>query len=124
HWLTPEDTPIADAPAWLTQTLREGKAKQKEKANANPTGKVSILTVQADEDLISHAGSGDGLRNSTLCRLVGIHLARGESQEAIEALALAWAERCSPPYDEQRARDCVRQLAAKHESKAKPKAEP
>lgn len=71
-----------------------------------------------DEDLATHAGAPDGQHNATLCKLVGVHLARGEAEEAILPLALAWAGKCQPPYDEAEVRRAVVDLTAKERAKS------
>ena len=35
-----------------------------------------------------------------MCRLLGVHLSRGDSPATVESLALAWAARCDPPIPE------------------------
>jgi hypothetical protein len=50
-----------------------------------------------------------------LCKLVGVHLARGDSPDAIEPLALAWAEKCSPPLPEVEVLRTLNSLTAKHQ---------
>ena len=75
-----------------------------------------ILTVgSGPDDLHNHTGVGKGQRNATLCRLVGVHLARGEGVEQIESLASAWGEKCDPPMLERDVLRTVRSLATKHE---------
>ncbi|MBL8798265.1 MAG: bifunctional DNA primase/polymerase, partial [Planctomycetia bacterium] len=73
-WLVPMETPLAEAPAWLVQKLKEQKAKPTAKPTV-ATAKPSMVLHVEVEDLQSHAGAGEGERNATLCRLVGIALA-------------------------------------------------
>ncbi len=44
-----------------------------------------------------------------------MHRARGDDPEAIEPLALAWAECCSPPLEEAEVVRTLTSLAAKHQ---------
>jgi hypothetical protein len=85
-----EGVPLADAPAWcLGEPQRGGVAK----------GESNPWVVQAPgDDLLTHPGSPEGERHSTLCRLAGIHLARGDSPTSIMGMAEAWAARCNPPF--------------------------
>lgn len=79
---------IADAPAWLLENKNY---------NTSPVTE-SPWIVQTAEDLTTHPGSGEGTRHSDLCRLVGKHIARGDSLETILFLAENWSDKCSPPY--------------------------
>jgi hypothetical protein len=91
----PWEVALAEAPKWCVGS---------EASHAMPHGLP--LTQTADpwvvqscgDDLLSHLGSPKGERHTTLCRLVGIHLARGDSEPSILALAEAWAGRCKPPF--------------------------
>jgi Bifunctional DNA primase/polymerase, N-terminal/Primase C terminal 1 (PriCT-1)/Protein of unknown function (DUF3987) len=102
EWLTPLDIPLADAPAWLLAMVAQTPtAKPELNALANTSGGI-VLTMGSAEpgDFTTHAGEEEGKRNDTLCRLVGVHLRRGDSPATVEALALAWAQRCEPPLPE------------------------
>ena len=92
--IRPWEAPIAETPAWLL-----GK-KPKPKASADADSPWVVREALAD--LLSHPGSPEGERHKTLCQLVGIHLARGDSESTVYALAEAWAERCQPPFGEWR----------------------
>jgi hypothetical protein len=112
EWLVPPDKPLAEAPQWLLDMVN-GRIGTR---CASATSDSMTLTVQpATADLATHAGVGEGQRNATLCRLIGVHLARGDDPEAIEPLALAWAERCSPPMDQAEVLRTLNSLAAKHQ---------
>lgn len=109
EWTVPPETPLADVPPWLLAMLGEASARPAK------TTKCLTLTVQVSgEDLETHRGACEGQRNAVLCRLIGVHLARGDDPNDIEALALAWAERCSPPMDEAEVLRTLGSLAAKH----------
>jgi len=92
----PWEMPIADAPAWCYGT----KPTPKESADA-PSANPWIVRPAGD-DLLSHPGSPEGERRRTLCQLVGVHLARGDSESSVCTMAEAWAKRCSPPLDDWR----------------------
>lgn len=130
-WLTPMTTPLAVAPAWLVVMIQQCKAHARGEAAGmdNGIGKGQpgtavrsnglMLTVSPPTpDLRNSPGVGDGSRNAQLCRLVGVHLARGDDEAEIEALALAWAQRCDPPMPESRVRDTLRRLRHKHQAAA------
>ena len=55
-------------------------------------------------------------RSPTLCRLVGIHLCKGDSESSIRAMASAWAKRCTPPLEDWESH--VAKLLAKERAKA------
>ena len=108
EWVVPPDTPLAEPPQWLMTLLDSGPRV------AAPTGLK--LTVQATgEDLTTHSGASEGQRNATLCRLIGVHLARGDDPAEIETVAMEWAGRCSPPVEESEVLRTLDSLAAKHE---------
>jgi hypothetical protein len=140
-WLTDLDTPLADAPEWLLALVKaEAKANTQATPNAGAPAQASLndvaiaqghclTTAQQTQavgmvlmmsedigDLRTHSGAGEGERNATLCRLAGIHLARGESESEIELLALAWATRCDPPYPERDVQRTIHALAQKHDN--------
>jgi hypothetical protein len=93
----PWEVPIAPAPDWLVAMLAKPKG-----AKAPATGKPvpSPWVVQAEHDLRTHPGIGEGQRRVTLCRLVGAHLGKGDQAEAIWQWASEWASRCNPQFDE------------------------
>jgi hypothetical protein len=116
------DTPLAECPAWLLD-LAAPAAKPVTSGNAIHCSGLTLnaspaLTLTIAPDLSNHPGAGEGERNAMLCRLVGIHLARGEALADVEALALAWAGRCHPPLPEAKASDTVRRLGRKEQAKA------
>ena len=91
---------MAEAPSWSCVT--PSKVVKKTPAPTEDDG----WTVQAaGADLLTHPGAtaraqgGEG-RRPTLCRLVGLHLARRDSPSTVMAMAEAWAERCTPPLDD------------------------
>ncbi len=104
-WVTPLDTPLAHAPDWLLAMATETRPPA---ASGDATGTGGVcgsdggFTMGSAEpnDFASHPGADVGMRNHTMCRLLGVHLSRGDSPATVEALALAWAARCSPPIPE------------------------
>lgn len=115
RWVVaPGEAPLAAVPTWLWQLI-EGRSKQ---SSATPMPKQSggmKLTVQSADDLDSHPGAEEGQRNFTLCRLIGVHLARGEDESQIEGRALRWGDRCEPPVPAKEVLETLRSLAAKHQ---------
>ena len=101
----PWEATIADALAWLLGMT----AKPKE------TAEDPWIVRPAEADLLSHSGSPEGERRKTLCILVGVHLARGDSEASIIGMAQAWAGRCKPPFAEweKHVRGVVRREAEK-----------
>ncbi len=113
QWTIPPDVPLAEPPPWLLEMLGcRGSDSKGDKHNSNG---VMLKVQPSAEDLANHPGIGEGQRNATLCKLVGVHLARGDDPETIEPLALAWGERCSPPLEEAEVVRTLTSLAAKHQ---------
>ena len=132
EWMTPLDTPIANAPQWLVEVLpRHGQANARSRSDARSlvaerpmseaeaTGeaKATGRRFRLDPDLADHQGVGEGERHVTLCRLAGKHFARGESIEEVMSLALDWASKCSPPYPEGEVEHCLHSLWEAHQAK-------
>ena len=115
-WSVPPDEPLADVPAWL-RDLMLGKPFASTDVKPPQAHATTTLVVQSTMDnLGSHPGAAEGQRNDVLCRLVGAHLARGEDAEDVLAMALLWAERCSPPMPETDVARTIKSLAKKHQS--------
>jgi hypothetical protein len=111
EWLTPHVQPLAEAPPWLLALVRE-----RVNAEALASGGGLTLTVrEGTQDLTNSPGVSKGTRNAILCQSAGVHLARGESLEQVEAKALAWAATCNPPYPEGDTIKTVRALWKKHQ---------
>jgi hypothetical protein len=90
HWLN--EAPIADAPAWMLDKLREPKA-------VAPSGAVGETIA-------------DGERNSTLASLAGSMRRRGMGADEIEAaLRVTNEQRCSPPLDADEVRKIVESIS-------------
>ncbi len=92
--LRPWEVPLADAPVWALGMKLKASAEAEAEADDPWVVKPACL------DLLSHPGSPEGERRKTICQLVGMHLARGDSPATIEAMAEAWALRCAPPLPE------------------------
>jgi len=101
-WKTPIDTPLADAPDWVLALACEGQSIARGEAASGGDGddRMVFTTGSAASDFSSHPGAERGTQNDTMCRLLGVHLSRGDSPATVEALALAWAARCDPPIPE------------------------
>lgn len=116
EWTTPPDVPLAEPPSWLLEMLGcRGSDSQSVKGSSNG---VMLKVQPTTEDLATHPGVGEGQRNATLCKLIGVHLARGEDADDIEPMAITWAERCSPPLEETEVVRILTSLAAKHQRTA------
>ncbi len=89
----PWEVPMADAPAWVLGAGPKAKTK---------TGATAVLQADpwlvqpAGDDLLTHPGAVAGERQQTLCRLVGVHLSRGDSVASVRAMAEAWVARSEP----------------------------
>src|SRR5581483_5608786 len=74
------------------------------RSSASPNTPTDCFVVLPDgEDLLTHPGADrtkGERRRPTLCRLVGVHANRGDSEVSIRRMAEAWANRCVPPLDE------------------------
>jgi len=111
QWTIPPDVSLAEPPPWLLEMLG-CRDSQSDTQNSNG---VMLKVQPTTADLANHPGCGEGQRNAILCKLVGVHLARGDDPETIEPLAMAWAERCSPPLEEAEVVRTLTSLAAKHQ---------
>jgi Bifunctional DNA primase/polymerase, N-terminal/Protein of unknown function (DUF3987) len=92
EWIVGLDKPIAEAPAWVLALVV--------KSPPSPAiGDEFTLVMRSEEpvDFASHPGAKEGERNDTFMRLLGVHLDRGDSSATVNALAMAWADKCSPP---------------------------
>jgi len=101
--LPPTKYDLAPAPYWLIAFATGG--------NAAGNGR---LTLTVEGDLATTPGARQGERNSTLCRLVGAHLAGRGATEDLMDQAVAWGHRCQPPLGEKQVRKTVYSLAEKH----------
>ncbi len=68
-------------------------------------------------------GVGEGSRHSRALELVRAELGRGDDAAEIEALALEWALRCTPPMPHEEVLRIVADLASKERGKAAAEAE-
>lgn len=120
EWVEPLTTPLADIPAWLLELIHKPKVKEKKVeppkvAVANPM----VMTLSAGSaDLRTSPGVGEGQRHDTLCRLVGVQLARGDREVNVVEDALEWAEKCEPPMETSEVFRTVKSIAAKHTESA------
>lgn len=111
-WLvSPEEQPFAAAPAWLLDLVSSATGSDS-CDNATPNT-ATTLTVGATS-FASAGGVPEGRRRQELCRLVGAHLARGETTPDILPLAFRWAATCTPTLPPTEVTQAVVSLAAKH----------
>jgi hypothetical protein len=119
RWITSPDTSLAEAPAWLlAMVLAEPAIVSPRLASVhckNPG--MTLKVIAGTPDLTTSPGVGQGSRNATLCKLAGVHIARGEALPDVEAAALAWSDRCSPPCPAKDVRRAVKSLWFRHHAK-------
>jgi len=93
-------TPIPDAPDWLV-ALAKGQPSSASSAPLDPSnpfaGQAIPHTLQSHPGAAKKADGGEG-QHDTFVRLVGAELRRGIDPEQVREWAMAWAERCTPPY--------------------------
>lgn len=82
----------------LPKPLPSGVPKGSKVAPISASG--SAWVVGHDADLRTHPGVAEGSRRVTLCKLVGSHLAKGDSPEAVWVWAGEWAGKCEPPFED------------------------
>jgi hypothetical protein len=97
-WDVPEwyVMPIAKAPSWCLASVSKPKASTPTEAD------TPFMVKPKPLNLLTHPGAPEGERRLTLCKLVGVHLSRGDSEPSIMDLAEAWAGRCQPLFNEWR----------------------
>jgi hypothetical protein len=71
----------------------------------------SPVTNSGDWVAEALAGVAEGGRDQTCTRLAGHLLGKGVSVQASEAILLAWAERCTPPFPADQVAKCVASIA-------------
>jgi hypothetical protein len=115
EWINDLRTPMAEAPAWLIEALLVPAKKKVETFHHSDP----FMFTWGDEthDLATDPGADEGERNATLCRLVGVHIDRGDSKASVMAMAKMWARRCRPTYPEAEAERTVNNLYTKAEAK-------
>lgn len=110
-WRSPPwEIALAPAPAWLLAMVEakpQGESQEIDLDTLTWGGSVDFATLKASE----------GDNNAPVCRAIGTHLGRGESEEEVLEKALAWAEAQDPPYDAEEMRRKVRSIARKEERK-------
>jgi len=114
-WLQPPQVPLADLPEWLFDLIC-GPRSVPEPSSTEASSAIVMSLARPQPDLTNCPGVGQGQRHNALCRLVGVHLARGDAVEMIEAAALAWGSQCHPPLGSIEVIRTVRSLAVKHDS--------
>ncbi|QJW92517.1 bifunctional DNA primase/polymerase [Frigoriglobus tundricola] len=119
EWIEPLTTPLAEMPAWLLDLILKPKAKEALKVEAPVVAAANpmIMTLSIGSlDLRTSPGAGEGQRHDTLCKLVGVQLARGDREINVLEDALGWAETCEPPMEMSEVVRTVKSLATKHVS--------
>jgi hypothetical protein len=104
EWITSiEDVSLAAAPEWLVEWSLQ------QPSPAGNVGKLKVVTT----DLATAPGVEQGRRHREALRLIGSSLWAGQPADAIRALALAWADRCTPPLPADEVLRIVDDLAVK-----------
>ena len=110
--VSPNDAALAEAPPWLIELVT------KKIAMTLPTTIAAsvhagrhVFRMQSDLDLTTASGVEEGSRHQRALELVGAHLGRGQDAAEVEALALGFAARCTPPMDEAEVMRIVTDLA-------------
>lgn len=106
--LSPEDVEPATFPQALVELLAQPQASN---------GELAFVMGDGENDIKTHPGAGQGERNETLCRLVGVYLKTNGADADLPPLALQWAARCSPPFPDEDALRIVSNLASKEQAK-------
>lgn len=113
EWITtPDEVSPVPAPQWLLDLACQNRLPDRKNQQNAPLR----MRVQTDADLSTAPGVKEGCRNSELCRLVGGHLRREDPVSTIEALALSWSQRCTPPLPAVEVTKTVHSLATKHDA--------
>ena len=113
----PWESATAVAPAWSLAS--------KPKPLAGAAADDPWVVRPAGDDLLTHPGAaskkfgGTEGRPNVLCRLVGVHLARGDGERTIFQLVEAWASRCTPPLERHEWEPHVRGIINKEKGKQK-----
>lgn len=122
RWLTSPDTPLAAAPAWLLALVMAEPVPSLPTPQPVPVKRpntgLTLIVGAGTPDLTTSPGVGKGSRNATLCKLAGVHIARGEPLDDVEAAALAWGDRCSPPCSPKDVVRTVQSLWHRHHARA------
>jgi len=116
----PNEAELAEAPEWIIDLVASNSRKSTSQTEASfreTTFDDLFDTMTEILDFGTHEGSPEGKRHDTAVRLVGAHLGRGESEEAVLLQALDWAARCSPPMENDEISRIVSDIARKEASK-------
>ena len=102
---------LEPAPTWLIEHVTTG-------GNGQAIGSKLVMVGS----LADQPGAEQGQRNALLCRLVGAYLDQHGVTNELLPLAIAWSERCDPPYPKEDVQRTVVALAKKHISRQPAKA--
>lgn len=107
-----EISPFGTKPAVLPSWLRDFITKRKSQ-KSRPAWLVGV-------NLSTAPGLSEGQRHDAACRLIGAHLGRGESREAVLKKALDWNQKNEPPLPDDELQQIVFDLSDKEATKEKP----
>ena len=105
----PFDSPLAVAPDWVLELITAPHAAVRVESS-------SLFDVSLDLD--TAPGVSEGQRHDRLLRLVGSHIAKGQSSLDVLEKAKSWGQKCSPPMDKDEIFRIVRDIDAKERGKA------
>lgn len=112
--LHPAKVGLAEPPAWLSEAMAETNAKAPEPSPiALPSDCLTFIMASEKGTIESHPGASEGNRHSRLLELVGRHIGTHGPSAELVSLALAWANRCSPPMEQNEVLQVVSRLADK-----------
>jgi hypothetical protein len=97
-WIhSPQETPLAGAPAGLVDWLTKANEPTMKAINADPNSFTAMTNVP---DLSNHPGVSDGARHNVALQLVGRELGRGIAPLEVFRLAWeVWNPKNNPPMD-------------------------
>src|SRR5262249_53102521 len=81
-------------------------------------GAGAVRNDDACAELRNAPGAAEGERHDTALRLIGSALARGGNPIDVLRVALAWAQRCDPPFEPDEVERIVRDLSEKDRKRA------
>lgn len=94
EWVKPLKAPAPLAPKRLVELLVQRERNERQQIFAPPPAMNELTELFIN-------GSAEGQRNNDGCRIAGVFLGLGLSQDWVTQVMYDWAARCSPPLDYQ-----------------------
>lgn len=115
--ISPNNVPVAESPDWLIDLV----TKKKWPTQAAPIGQPlpmpsaarRTFKIQEEANLTTAPPAKQGSRHADLLKLVGSHVTRGESKEAVLKAAQEWGSKCQPPMEHDEVERVVNDLSDK-----------